>query len=100
MLYEVITYQLADGLFSSARSLSTHVYLLFAEGVSFDKAFATATVITSYSIHYTKLYDGREQPVGQLVVRAHREDQRGRLADGSAHGQDHAGRYARHRRGP
>ncbi|HPE88674.1 MAG TPA: phosphate ABC transporter permease PstA [Spirochaetales bacterium] len=38
-------YQLADGLFSSARSLSTHVYLLFAEGVSFDKAFATATVL-------------------------------------------------------
>lgn len=40
-------YKLAQGLFSSARSLSTHVYLLFAEGVSFDRAFSTATVLVA-----------------------------------------------------
>lgn len=38
-------YKLAKGLFSSARALSTHVYLLFAEGISFDRAFSTATVL-------------------------------------------------------
>ncbi len=38
-------YKLATGLFSSARALSTHVYLLFAEGISFDRAFSTATVL-------------------------------------------------------
>jgi len=38
-------YKLAKGLFSSARVLSTHVYLLFAEGISFDRAFSTATVL-------------------------------------------------------
>ncbi len=38
-------YKLATGLFSSARSLSAHVYLLFAEGISFDRAFSTATVL-------------------------------------------------------
>ncbi len=38
-------YQLAKGLFSSARALAAHVYLLFAEGISFDRAFATATVL-------------------------------------------------------
>ncbi|HUW71005.1 MAG TPA: phosphate ABC transporter permease PstA [bacterium] len=38
-------YKLAKGLFSSARGLSAHVYLLFAEGISFDKAFSTATVL-------------------------------------------------------
>jgi len=38
-------YKLAVGLFSSARALSTHVYLLFAEGISFDRAFSTATVL-------------------------------------------------------
>jgi phosphate transport system permease protein len=38
-------YKLAKGLFSSARSLSAHVYLLFAEGISFDRAFSTATVL-------------------------------------------------------
>jgi phosphate transport system permease protein len=38
-------YKLAKGLFSSARSLSAHVYLLFAEGISFDRAFATAAVL-------------------------------------------------------
>ena len=35
----------AKGLFSSARVLSAHIYLLFAEGISFDKAFSTATVL-------------------------------------------------------
>ncbi len=40
-------YKLARGLFSSARSLSSHVYLLFAEGVSFDMAFSTATVLVA-----------------------------------------------------
>ncbi len=38
-------YKLAKGLFSSARALSSHVYLLFAEGISFDRAFSTATVL-------------------------------------------------------
>jgi phosphate transport system permease protein len=38
-------YKLANGLFSSARALSSHVYLLFAEGISFDRAFSTATVL-------------------------------------------------------
>jgi phosphate transport system permease protein len=38
-------YNMARGLFSSARGLSAHVYLLFAEGISFDKAFSTATVL-------------------------------------------------------
>ena len=38
-------YKLAKGLFSSARVLSSHVYLVFAEGISFDRAFSTATVL-------------------------------------------------------
>jgi phosphate transport system permease protein len=38
-------YKAAEGLFSSARVLSAHIYLLFAEGISFDKAFSTATVL-------------------------------------------------------
>jgi|GEM_PF-306773 len=38
-------YKMAKGLFSSARVLSTHIYLLFAEGISFDKAFSTAAVL-------------------------------------------------------
>ncbi|MBU0927521.1 MAG: phosphate ABC transporter permease PstA [Spirochaetes bacterium] len=38
-------YQLAKGLFSSARGLSAHVYLLFSEGISFDRAFSTAAVL-------------------------------------------------------
>ncbi|HET7839165.1 MAG TPA: phosphate ABC transporter permease PstA [Rectinemataceae bacterium] len=38
-------YKLAKGLFSSARVLSSHIYLLFAEGISFDRAFSTATVL-------------------------------------------------------
>jgi len=38
-------YKLAKGLFSSSRALSTHIYLLFAEGISFDRAFSTATVL-------------------------------------------------------
>jgi phosphate transport system permease protein len=38
-------YKLARGLFSSARVLSSHVYLVFAEGISFDRAFSTATVL-------------------------------------------------------
>jgi phosphate transport system permease protein len=38
-------YKAAKGLFSSARVLSAHIYLLFAEGISFDKAFSTATVL-------------------------------------------------------
>lgn len=40
-------YKLATGPFSSARALSTHVYLLFAEGISFDRAFSTATVLVA-----------------------------------------------------
>ena len=38
-------YKALRGLFSSARVLSAHVYLLFAEGISFDRAFSTATVL-------------------------------------------------------
>jgi phosphate transport system permease protein len=38
-------YRLADSLRSSARSLAVHLYLLVKEGTSFDKAFATATVL-------------------------------------------------------
>jgi phosphate transport system permease protein len=38
-------YKAVFGLFSSARVLSAHVYLLFAEGISFDRAFSTATVL-------------------------------------------------------
>ncbi|HVO40716.1 MAG TPA: phosphate ABC transporter permease PstA [Spirochaetia bacterium] len=38
-------YRLVDGLRSSARTLAVHLYLLVKEGTSFDKAFATATVL-------------------------------------------------------
>lgn len=38
-------YKLANGLFSSARVLAAHVYIIFAEGISFDRAFSTATVL-------------------------------------------------------
>ncbi len=38
-------YKLAGGLFSSARVLAAHVYIIFAEGISFDRAFSTATVL-------------------------------------------------------
>jgi phosphate transport system permease protein len=38
-------YKLVSGLSSSARSLASHVYLLIAEGISFDRAFATAAVL-------------------------------------------------------
>lgn len=38
-------YRLADSLSSSARVLSTHLYLLTKEGISFERAFATANVL-------------------------------------------------------
>lgn len=38
-------YDLAHNLFSSARVLSVHVYLIIAEGISLDRAFATATIL-------------------------------------------------------
>ena len=38
-------YETATNLFSSARVLSVHVYLIVAEGISMDKAFATATIL-------------------------------------------------------
>lgn len=38
-------YRLADSLSSSARVLSVHLYFLVKEGISFEKAFATATVL-------------------------------------------------------
>lgn len=38
-------YKLVTSLFSSARSLSTHIYLLFAEGIDINKSFASATVL-------------------------------------------------------
>jgi phosphate transport system permease protein len=41
-------YALASGLDSSARSLAVHVYLLTAEGISFDKAFASAAVLVAF----------------------------------------------------
>jgi phosphate transport system permease protein len=38
-------YRLADSLSSSSRVLSIHLYLLAKEGISFDRAFATANVL-------------------------------------------------------
>ncbi len=38
-------YEVAGNLFSSARVLAVHVYLIVAEGISMDKAFATATIL-------------------------------------------------------
>jgi phosphate transport system permease protein len=39
------SYTLAKDLFSSARVLSLHLYFLAKEGISFDRAFATATIL-------------------------------------------------------
>jgi len=38
-------YKLVDSLTSSARVLSVHLYMLVKEGISFERAFATATVL-------------------------------------------------------
>jgi phosphate transport system permease protein len=38
-------YDLAHGLFASTRVLAVHLYLIIAEGISFDRAFATATIL-------------------------------------------------------
>lgn len=38
-------YNLVSGLDSSARSLAVHVYLLVAEGISFDRSFASAAAL-------------------------------------------------------
>jgi phosphate transport system permease protein len=38
-------YRLVDGLRSSARVLSVHLYYLLKEGISFEKAFATGTIL-------------------------------------------------------
>lgn len=38
-------YEVAANLFSSARVLAVHIYLIVAEGISMDKAFATATIL-------------------------------------------------------
>ena len=38
-------YRLVEGLRSSARVLSVHLYYLLKEGISFDKAFATGTIL-------------------------------------------------------
>ncbi|MBN2651719.1 MAG: phosphate ABC transporter permease PstA [Spirochaetales bacterium] len=39
------SYQLVSGPSSSARVLSQHIYLLFSEAISFEKAFASAAVL-------------------------------------------------------
>lgn len=38
-------YRLADSLSSSARTLSVHLYILVKEGISFERAFATGTLL-------------------------------------------------------
>jgi phosphate transport system permease protein len=38
-------YRMASDLFSSTRVLSVHLYLLIAEGISFDRAFAAAAIL-------------------------------------------------------
>ena len=38
-------YELVSGPTSSARVLSLHIYSLFSEAISFDRSFATATVL-------------------------------------------------------
>jgi len=38
-------YRLAQGLSSSARVLSVHLYILVKEGISFERAFATGTIL-------------------------------------------------------
>ena len=39
------SYTLTHGLFDSTRSLAVHLYLIIAEGISTDKAFASAAVL-------------------------------------------------------
>jgi phosphate transport system permease protein len=39
------SYELVRGPSSSARVLSLHLYLLFSEAISFERAFATAAVL-------------------------------------------------------
>lgn len=39
------SYNLVDSLTSSARVLSLHLYLLFSEAISFERAFATAAIL-------------------------------------------------------
>ncbi len=39
------SYNLAHGVFDSTRTLAVHVYLIIAEGISTDKAFAAGTVL-------------------------------------------------------
>jgi phosphate transport system permease protein len=39
------SYDLVSGLTSSTRTLAVHIYLIIAEGISLDRAFATATVL-------------------------------------------------------
>ncbi len=39
------SYRLVDSLTSSARVLSIHLYMLVKEGLSFERAFATATIL-------------------------------------------------------
>ncbi|NLD59337.1 MAG: phosphate ABC transporter permease PstA [Clostridiales bacterium] len=46
LLYTAGTYpQLPEGLFSSVRTLSVHMYVLSSEGLHVDKAYATAAVL-------------------------------------------------------
>ncbi len=39
------SYDAAKSLFASSRVLAVHIYLIVAEGISLDKAFATATIL-------------------------------------------------------
>lgn len=38
-------YNLTEGLFDSTRTLAVHIYLIIAEGISSDRAFASGTVL-------------------------------------------------------
>jgi len=38
-------YNLTEGLFDSTRTLAVHIYLIIAEGISSDRAFAAGTVL-------------------------------------------------------
>lgn len=48
-------YNLTHGLFDSTRTLAVHLYLLIAEGISTDKAFASATVLILFILLINRL---------------------------------------------
>ena len=62
MLYEVITVELADGGAEPADIVvanvdAAHLFVDLSEGDYFRAKHEVEIVITSYSIHYTKLYE-------------------------------------------